>query len=58
MKESELIELDFDGLSDTDIAVLLMMDEGHPVSRTRLQKTAFLYDRLYEPGKWFEEEKE
>ena len=54
--EGELIETDFDGLSDTEVLVMLMMDEERHVSRSRLQRTAFLYDKLYEPGRWFEQE--
>lgn len=56
--EKELIETDFDGLSDAEILVMLLMDEERPVSRSRLQRTAYMYDRLYEPGRWFETKEE
>lgn len=47
LSEEELINLDYDGLSDTDILVLLIVDGVKPVSPSRLQRLAFLYRELY-----------
>lgn len=47
--EKELIEIDFDGLSDAEIKVLLLMNEDRtPVSPSRLQRMNQLYEELYE----------
>lgn len=48
MLEQDLIEADFDDLSDTEILVMLLIPDGMAVSRTRLQQLAFLYRTLYE----------
>lgn len=49
IKEKELIEIDFDELSDAEIKVLLMMNEdGTPISPSRLQRINQLYEELYE----------
>lgn len=48
MLEQDLIEADFDDLSDAEILVLLLIPDGVVVSRTRLQQLAFLYRALYE----------
>lgn len=50
ISEKELIEADYDGLSDSDILVLLIVggDGERPVSKSRLQKIALLYRELYE----------
>lgn len=48
MLEEDLIEADFDDLSDAEILVLLLIPDGMVVSRTRLQYLAFLYRALYE----------
>jgi len=48
ISEEELIDCDYDDLSDSDIIVLLIVDEKRPVSKTRLQKTALLNYELYE----------
>lgn len=52
ISEKELIEADYDGLSDSEILVLLIVggDDGKPVSKSRLQKIAHLYRELYENG--------
>ena len=48
MSEEEMIDSDYDDLSDSDIIVLLIVDEKRPVSKTRLQKLSLLYHELYE----------
>lgn len=48
MLEEDLIEADFDDLSDAEILVMLLIPDGMVVSRTRLQYLAFLYRALYE----------
>ena len=48
MLEQDLIEADFDDLSDAEILVMLLIPDGVIVSRTRLQYLAFLYRVLYE----------
>lgn len=48
MLEEDLIEADFDDLSDAEILVLLLIPDGVVVSRTRLQYLAFLYRAMYE----------
>lgn len=48
MLEQDLIEADFDDLSDAEIMVMLLIPDGMFVSRTRLQYLAFLYRSLYE----------
>lgn len=48
MLEQDLIEADFDDLSDAEILVMLLIPDGMVVSRTRLQYLAFLYRALYE----------
>lgn len=48
MLEQDLIEADFDDLSDAEIMVMLLIPDGMVVSRTRLQYLAFLYRALYE----------
>lgn len=47
MLEEDLIEADFDNLSDAEILVMLLIPDGMVVSRTRLQCLAFLYRSLY-----------
>lgn len=48
-KEKELIEIDFDELSDAEIRTLLLMNEdGTPISPSRLQRINQLYEELYE----------
>lgn len=51
MLEEDLIEADFDDLSDAEILVMLLIPDGMVVSRTRLQYLAFLYRALYEKKK-------
>lgn len=51
MLEEDLIEADFDDLSDAEILVMLLIPDGIIVSRTRLQYLAFLYRSLYESKK-------
>lgn len=46
MNEEELIEADYDSLSDSDILVLLMMNDDSPITATRLQKLALIYREL------------
>ena len=48
MSEEEMIDSDYDDLSDSDIIVLLIVDEKRPVSKTRLQKLSLLYHEFYE----------
>ena len=43
-----MIDSDYDDLSDSDIIVLLIVDEKRPVLKTRLQKISLLYHELYE----------
>lgn len=45
--ERDYIECDYDELTDSEIMVLLIMEPGKPVSRTRLRYIALLYDMLY-----------
>lgn len=47
ISEEEMIDSDYDGLSDSDIIVLLIVDGKRPVSKTRLQKINQLYQKLY-----------
>lgn len=47
ISEDEMIDADYDDLSDSDISVLLIVDGKQPVSKNRLQKIAFLYRELY-----------
>lgn len=47
MLEKDLIDMDFDDLSDAEILVMLLIPDGMVVSRTRLQYLAFLYRALY-----------
>lgn len=51
MLEQDLIEADFDDLSDAEILVMLLIPDGVIISRTRLQYLAFLYRALYESKK-------
>lgn len=51
MLEEDLIEADFDDLSDAEILVMLLIPDGMVISRTRLQYLAFLYRALYEKKK-------
>ncbi len=48
MDENEMISNDFDDLSDSEILVLLMMNEETPTLKTRLQKLSLLYHELYD----------
>ena len=48
VSEQEMIDSDYDDLSDSDIIVLLIVDEKRPVLKTRLQKISLLYHELYE----------
>lgn len=48
MDESEMISADFDELSDSEVLVLLIMDEDKPILKTRLQKLSLLYHELYD----------
>lgn len=44
VSEAELIDADYDDLSDSDIIVMLMMDPKYgPVSKVRLQYLCCLY---------------
>ena len=45
--ERDYIECDYDEMTDSEIMVLLIMEPGKPVSRTRLRYIALLYDMLY-----------
>lgn len=45
--EEDILNSDFDGLSGPEMLVMLIMSGDMPVSRSRLQKLAFIYDRLY-----------
>lgn len=47
MNEQELIEIDFDELSDWEIRVILWMTPGESVSPSRLQRLDLLYRNLY-----------
>ena len=51
MDEMEMINADFDEISDTEILVLLMMDNGKSILKTRLQKLSLLYHELYDSDK-------
>ncbi len=51
MDENEMISNDFDDLSDSEILVLLMMNENSPILKTRLQKLSLLYHELYDSDK-------
>ena len=44
--EQDLIDSDYDSLSDSDIIVMLILDGDTSVSKTRLQKTSLLYRKL------------
>lgn len=52
MDENDMIEADFDGLSDSEVLVLLFMDEGASTFKTRLQKLSLLYHELYDAGSY------
>ena len=46
--DEELIDADYDDLSDADIMVLLLMDpSGKPVSKSRLQRLAYFYRQIH-----------
>lgn len=47
--EEDILNSDFDGLSGPDMLVMLITSRDVPVARSRLQKLAFIYDRLYAP---------
>lgn len=47
VNEQELIELDYDGITDTDIRVILWMTPGESISPSRLQRLDLLYRNLY-----------
>lgn len=52
MDESTLLDMDFQDLSDSDLAVMFTI-EDRPVLRTRLQKITLLFEEIYdthEPG--------
>lgn len=48
MDEIDMINMDFDELSDSEVLVLLIMDEDEAVFKTRLQKLSLLYHELYD----------
>lgn len=48
MDENEMINNDYDDLSDSEILVLLIMNEDAPTLKTRLQKLSLLYHELYD----------
>ena len=48
VSEEDMINSDFDDLSDPEILVLLLIDGTRPVLKTRLQKLSLLYHELYE----------
>ncbi len=47
----QMIDSDFDELTDSQILVLLIIDENTPFLRTRLQKISLLYHELYDSGR-------
>lgn len=49
--EKEMIELDYDGMSDYEIMVLLIVDGKERVSKSRLQRIYFLYEQLQKSKK-------
>ena len=51
MNEQQMIDSDYDELSDSEILVLLIIDDKRPVLKTRLQKISLLYHELYDTGK-------
>lgn len=51
MDENELIEIDFDEMSDSEVLVLLIIDEDRPILKTRLQKLSLLYHELYDTNR-------
>lgn len=48
MDEMEMINADYDEISDSDILVILIMDEEKSILKTRLQKLSLLYHELYD----------
>lgn len=48
LSEKEMIDSDYDDLSDSDILVMLIVDNTKPVLKTRLQKISLLYHELYD----------
>ncbi len=48
MNEIDLINSDFDELSDSEVLVLLIIDEEKPILKTRLQKLSLIYHELYD----------
>lgn len=50
MIERGMVDTDFDGLTDLEILVLLIVDGMAPVSKTRLQRLSLLYFELYVAG--------
>lgn len=51
MNEQQMIDSDYDELSDSEIMVLLIIDDTRPVLKTRLQKISLLYHELYDNEK-------
>lgn len=51
MDENEMINNDYDDLSDSDILVLLIMNEESPTLKTRLQKLSLIYHELYDSNR-------
>lgn len=49
LSEDELMEMDFQDLSDSDIAVLFALGDG-AVHRTRLQKVLLLFEEIFGKG--------
>lgn len=47
----QMIDSDFDELTDSQILVLLIIDENTPFLKTRLQKISLLYHELYDSGR-------
>lgn len=48
MDEKTLLDMDFQDLSDSDLAVIFTMSDK-PVLKTRLQKITLLFDEIYDP---------
>ncbi len=51
MDEIEMINNDYDDLSDSEILVLLIMNDESSTLKTRLQKLSLLYHELYDSNK-------
>ncbi|MCQ2071197.1 MAG: hypothetical protein MJZ68_08705 [archaeon] len=48
-EEQEFLRMDLEGLSETDILVILAVDGEAPLSKTRLQNMLLMYRRTYGP---------